>query len=375
MTEQTNKETEPIVVVFAIDDKVAMPLSVAIQSLITNFLRGNSTYRLAIYVLDMGISEENKEKIRRYKQYGDSQEQINISFIPLFSQQLLTEIFEDKNTSLNFSPAILARLLIPHLLHEKHSRIIYLDADILVLDDISKLWEIDLQGFPLGAGRDIVTYYDDDFRTSKYIMGGDTTIKAKLVMQRKYFNSGVLVFNDIRKLQSEGFSEVILELAMEKAGYAIDQDALNIYFEDQVLYLPQKWNFLDAYTVDGKYNYTNDYYNTIRDTPPCIVHYAAFPKPWNSYQKRYLYNEWYRYLEQTNWRGWRPSTEGKKGFDRVLGGAIHCILYRSRAYSFLLTKALDTLFYSVCWMVLVTERLLRRLQRYFGSKQIHLQIR
>ena len=47
------------------------------------------------------------------------------------------------------------RFLAPEILPDGVSRVIYLDSDLVVLDDIGGLWDIDLAGNPLGAAPDL----------------------------------------------------------------------------------------------------------------------------------------------------------------------------------------------------------------------------
>ena len=47
-----------------------------------------------------------------------------------------------------------ARFLIPNMFPESVSRVLYLDSDILVIDDLRALWQTDLEGAVLGAVED-----------------------------------------------------------------------------------------------------------------------------------------------------------------------------------------------------------------------------
>ncbi|MEM7132759.1 MAG: glycosyltransferase family 8 protein [Chloroflexota bacterium] len=343
---QKDGEPDPIVVVFAADDNVAMPLGVTICSLTINFLHGNSDYSLVIYVLDMGLSEENRRKIKRCCQSTeDCSNRIKLSFIPINLQQLQPERFENDL----YTPAVMAKLIVPQVIPGEHTKVIYLDADLLILGDISDLWEIDLEGFPLGACRDSETYYYDGFRTRQYILRQtyNTPLTYRLARQRKYFNAGVLVFNDIKSLSDENFSEQLLMLVAEKAGKFHDQDALNIYFEDRVKYLPLEWNFADMHTIDGQHRMTSDYLDTIHGRHPSIIHYAWRPKPWHGYKMRYGYETWTYYLSLTDWHSWRPPSELFPNIEGRLVSTVHTLLYFSRYSNILPEKVVDGLLYNI----------------------------
>ncbi|MEZ4708770.1 MAG: glycosyltransferase [Caldilineaceae bacterium] len=130
-TDGNDKSKNPIVVVFAADERIAMPLAVTIQSLVANFLRGGSSYDLVMYVLDMGVSEADKEKIVRCTQQAGEQKRIIIKFIPLSIdvQQTLAALHDKKSANVHYTAASLARFMIPELLHQEHTKVIYLDAD------------------------------------------------------------------------------------------------------------------------------------------------------------------------------------------------------------------------------------------------------
>jgi lipopolysaccharide biosynthesis glycosyltransferase len=50
-------------------------------------------------------------------------------------------------------PIVFARFLIPDLLPPEIDRVIYLDQDVLVLKDLTALWEINMDGYPIAAAR------------------------------------------------------------------------------------------------------------------------------------------------------------------------------------------------------------------------------
>lgn len=102
-------------------------------------------------------------------------------------------------------------------------RVLYLDADVLIRDDLGALWNTDLNGKPIGTVRDV-----------GFPMGHDDMERSP------YFNAGVLLM-DLAHIRG---TVNVLRTAAEAfldAKYA-DQDALNTHFRDAWHPLPMKWN-------------------------------------------------------------------------------------------------------------------------------------
>lgn len=51
-------------------------------------------------------------------------------------------------------PIVYARYLVPQLLPDEVKRVLYLDQDMIVQQDIVGLWNVDLEGYPVGATRE-----------------------------------------------------------------------------------------------------------------------------------------------------------------------------------------------------------------------------
>src|SRR3712207_2732957 len=81
--------------------------------------------------------------------------------------------------------AALFRLMLGELLPEDLRRVVYLDADVLVEDDLAKLWRSDLGGDTVGAVRDAFAPWAAGAYGAQWRpLGLDPT--------SRYFNSGVL---------------------------------------------------------------------------------------------------------------------------------------------------------------------------------------
>jgi len=125
-------QSEPIVIVCAADDNYAMPLAVTIRSIVVNL---RSSREIIFFIIDGGIKEFNKNKIIKSL---DTRTRIT------WLQPTNDFISKQLKTSGHITLASYYRLLIPELLPIEYSKAIYLDCDLIVNEDIGKLWDIEI---------------------------------------------------------------------------------------------------------------------------------------------------------------------------------------------------------------------------------------
>lgn len=158
-------------VVFAADDNYASFLSISLNSL----LEHNSTDfdHINVFILDDGISEENKAKITSLtKNYSCS-----ISFIETKKLDEMDFNVLGLERNLNKSSlTIYARLFISTLLPKDVDKILYLDCDSLIVDSYKELWNLEISNYYCAAVLD----------------GINTSVKEKLGFKKDeiYINSG-----------------------------------------------------------------------------------------------------------------------------------------------------------------------------------------
>lgn len=161
-------------------------------------------------------------------------------------------------------------------------KIIYLDSDLIVLDDISILFDTELGCNYVAAVRDIGIagmvggYAPDEAERLKSIGIEDLD---------GYFSSGVMVWNLSKTRQDFTLSQLIQWIDKNKPRYS-DQDCLNYFFAGSVCYLDPKWNTLfdsENIRVSQIVPYASkalqEEYLRARENPS-IFHYAGPVKPW-----------------------------------------------------------------------------------------------
>lgn len=242
-------------VFFSVDENYAPYLSTALASLIEHT---SENYQYNLHVVHHNLTRRSLRKIQKLDLGRE-----NVNIIMTEMQETLSGISDRKSTQLKadyFTPTIYYRIFLPEMFPQ-YDKGVYLDSDIIVNDDIAKLFETDLNGNLVAATVDMSTQGDE--LLCKYF---DEVVGVK---HDKYFNSGVLVI-DFEKFRKEEFCEHFLYL-LNKYDFdtvAPDQDYLNAMCAGRVKYLDAAWNAMP----------TPDHHPM---KSPKIVHYNLFFKPWH----------------------------------------------------------------------------------------------
>ncbi len=255
-----------IPIFFSCDDNYIPFLGVAIKSLIENSSKNNNYY---IYVLHSKMSIKNMKIIT-----GMEKENVSICFYDVSKK--LKKYGEKLNLRDYYTVSIYFRLFIPDMFPNL-KKAIYLDSDMVILDDIAKLYDTELGDNLLGGVPDAIIASRQEFRDYAELGCG-------IYPYTKYFNSGMMLMNleAMREFDLEGkFEHLFNTYRFETV--CPDQDYLNVICKDRVLYLDEGW---DKMAIDGGYE------------NPMIVHYNNFAKPWQQDGINYAESFW-KYAKET----------------------------------------------------------------------------
>ena len=137
-----NKKGTVVPIFFAVDDGYCPFLAVAIQSLIENSSEEN-TY--LIKILNTGIGEKNKAEIEKYQRKNVEIEFVDLgSYIESIKDKLYTRDYYSKTTYF--------RLFLPNL-YPQFDKVLYLDSDIVILDDFPSRGTIQEYGAAMSAAQ------------------------------------------------------------------------------------------------------------------------------------------------------------------------------------------------------------------------------
>ena len=129
------------------------------------------------------------------------------------------------------------RVFLPELLPDV-ARVLYLDADVIVLESVAPLWEVDMTSKLVAAVTNPLDPQSVD-RPTPLVMGS-----------HGYFNAGVMVFN-LELMRSEASSRALLEYGRSHADELVwrDQDALNVVLGSSRVALHPRWNCMNGIFV------------------------------------------------------------------------------------------------------------------------------
>lgn len=241
-----------IPIFFTIDDGYAPFLAVALHSAIVN-ASPNRQYKAIVLYKD--LNETNAAKIKALET-----DNFKIELTPMKANfEALDDRMSNRLRCDYFTLTIYFRLFIPAMFPQ-YEKGIYIDSDVVLTDDIAKLYDIEIGDNFIGACSDLSIA--DIPPLVAY------TENAVGVNKCEYINSGVLLMNlaKMRACDLEGHFLHLLN-TYHFDSIAPDQDYINAMCNGKIFYLDESW---DAMPNDAK--------------PPLahtnLIHYNLFSKPW-----------------------------------------------------------------------------------------------
>ena len=280
-----------IPIFFSFDNNYAEPAAVAFYSLL-NKAKKDVFYEM--YVLHSDITEEKQSLL---KDIVNRKENGNLTFINttnIFKNMWKNGSFNCKYANSVFTSETITRCFAAKFFSQ-YDKIIYSDVDVIFTDDISELYEFDMDGKYLAGVKNAFAKYSErelsHLKPEHYEMLHD-----------KYISGGIWVMN-LKKIREDNLEEKMLkiidDISIEKR--FPDQDIVNIACEGKVGFIPL--NYISyPYLIDllQEKDFISDYtreelYDSIIN--PKIIHFAA-NKPWNNNPK--YSNLWWTYFNYLN---------------------------------------------------------------------------
>lgn len=149
---------------------------------------------------------------------------INLEYININKINCLNPKGLNYNTG--YSKASMIRLYLSSLTTE--DKILYLDTDLIVIDNIDELWDIDINNYYAAGVID---------------QGAKTNLMTPNIPVDKfnYINSGVVLFN-LKKIREDNKEQELDKFVNENKLYYPDQDTINAVFKNNILFLDNKYN-------------------------------------------------------------------------------------------------------------------------------------
>ena len=265
---ENNLEVIPIF--FAVDDVYSPFLAVTLQSLTEN---ASKNYYYSIKILYTNMQEENKKKLAKYES-----ENVKIEFVDL--NYYIQKIQDKLYTRDYYTNTTYFRLFIPSL-YPQYDKAIYLDGDIVVLGDISELYNINM-------GDNLIAAAPDDVIQNTKVFQEYAEKVVGVADYRNYFNAGVLLMNldELRKF--DFLDKFLYLLETVKFSVAQDQDYLNRLCKGRTKIISIAWDRMPMPT------------DKILDDEIKLIHYNLAYKPWHFDNVLYKEHFW-KYAEKTEY--------------------------------------------------------------------------
>lgn len=192
----------------------------------------------------------------------------------------------DENSICVATPAALAKFILAEVLSD-WDKVLYLDGDIIVKDDIRLLWETDFEGNLAAVVVDSGSIYNN----FEFLKRFDN-----------YFNSGVMLLNLTQMREAHVAEALVQTKATLRDSSLMDQNVFNLVFDGAVKLLPIRWNCLfvnlsratalfEIDELNQRYATSYDSLNQLAEDA-AIIHYSSKDKPWIA-QNAPLHELWY----------------------------------------------------------------------------------
>jgi len=281
-----------IATVLAADDRFSRPLAATVRSIVAQLSPGRG---LDLYLCDMGITAQNREMIGA----AAGRPGVQLHLVDTLGEKVgrLPEAVP------GISRAAYARLFIPFVLPPGLDRALYLDSDLLIRRCVGELFDSPLGDFAALAAADAGSPYVSSLYGvpywSRYGRRADDV----------NFNSGVLLLN-LTAWRDEDITGAAVEYLTDgRHQFLVDQEAINAVLPGRIGEIDPRWNVqTEHFQPPHQATLPLDeaqLSELIKD--PWIVHFTTAVKAWSYECTHPFRDEWFASLDQTPYRGWRPS--------------------------------------------------------------------
>lgn len=272
-----NKKSD-IEIATATDENYAPYLSVMLTSVLDNSPLDRKVH---FSIISDGLSAETKTSIKEV--IARTSNQATVQFLAVDKQTYAHVLVSDHITQTAYF-----RISLPQLLAKRGcEKVLYLDADILCLTDISELYDQPLNGRTIGAVIDPGQIH--------------ALSRLAVVSENYYFNSGVMLINCSLWNEQEITRKTMDYLVTHKDKIIYhDQDALNAVLYEKWWHLHPRWN-VQTSLITNKFPAPDKMYRKWYEECnkfPAIIHFTGHDKPWNTLSDHPFTKQYLKQLEQ-----------------------------------------------------------------------------
>nr|WP_238337483.1 glycosyltransferase [Arsenophonus endosymbiont of Aphis craccivora] len=252
-------------IAYGVDKNFLLGAAISINSVLINNIDTDFNFHLFTDYIDDEYIQRFQKMITKYNS--------NIIIYLLDAEEL-----KQLSTSDFWSYATYFRLIAFEYLSTNINSILYLDADVICKGNLKELFQLNLANSFAAVVLDVNN------------MQQSSATRLKLTdLNGKYFNAGVIYVN-LKKWIENDLSKKSLELVRGTTNFGklkyLDQDALNILFQTQNIYLSRDYNCIYTLKNELAYHDLSKYKNTITDST-ILIHYTGVTKPWHTWGINY----------------------------------------------------------------------------------------
>jgi lipopolysaccharide biosynthesis glycosyltransferase len=248
------------------------------------YTAADTNYALQAVVLAKSLGLSQKQHVS-FIVFGSGWSQKQIRLIQSISNEFLTinvrtvnvEQFTNLKLSRGFPLATAYNILAPTYFLQNEKRALYLDADMVVTEDLEPLWDTELKT-PVGAVLDAhIVWAASPSMWRPWREEG-------LAPLTPYLNTGMMLI-DLDKWREQKLTERTLGYLAKYELPCVDQDAINLALRGEFDQLHPRYNSMPYHHLMMlRYLDTVESDQTIGEaiTNPAIIHYhrSFFGKPW-----------------------------------------------------------------------------------------------
>jgi lipopolysaccharide biosynthesis glycosyltransferase len=243
-------------------------------ALISSVLYHNCRHHIVVHAIITGVSAADQAQIKAFAEESGA----IIHFYEIDEHYVRQFVLTS-----HWSSAVYYRLFFPLIIPESVNRLLYLDTDIVVINDLEDLFTQDLDNHPIAA------VYDNWVKTAPQL---------GITEEGNYFNSGMMLIN-IPMWRKEKITEKVFDYLAtypERINY-VDQCALNAVLINQWKKLDFRYNVLHSWIPESMTQKERKRFLKNK----FIIHYTL-DRPWKMLcqnQLRFLY---FKYLKKSPYK-------------------------------------------------------------------------
>lgn len=275
---------DPIVIACSTDERYAPGLAVMILSLLDHY-RGQKPVEL--YVLETDLSEKTKHRL--LSSWNDPR--LHVSFLRPDATRIA-----GLTCFLGVHQAMYYYLTLPEMLPQ-YPKVLKMDADMLVVDDIEILWNTNLGSHPMAATRVLRSpYVSSEWALPNYKELG-------IAPTELYCNAGLQLM-DLDVWRAEEIAQKIIDHTRKYESIVRywDQDGVNAVLAGRWLELDPAWNADSEGIILTGWVPEDPAFVQEVSMRAKIIHFVVH-KPWNKDCKHPRTPLFLCYLQKTAWKG------------------------------------------------------------------------